>query len=132
MGPKFSEDHYHRQGWADHPAFPLVEHGDYLALLTLQVEGDSAVLGVVVNNHALGDLNLITWLHGCMLHRAANLVTRQSPLGRTALAGRLRTGFHYLAAQGPTGLLECGPLVHTLGNPLAHLGIELGGGHVVG
>jgi hypothetical protein len=44
--------------------------------LTLQVEGDSSVLRMVVNNHALGDLNLITWLHGSVLHRAVNPVTR--------------------------------------------------------
>ena len=131
MGPKFAESHNHWQGWAYHTAFPLVEHGDHLTLLTLQVEGNSPVLRMVVNNHALGDLNLITWLHRSMLHRAVNPVTRQSPPGRSALAGCLWTGFHYLAAQGPTGLLERGPLVHALGNPLAHLGIELGGWHGV-
>jgi len=33
-------------------------------LLAKEIKGHAAMLGMVVNNHALADLDLITWLHG--------------------------------------------------------------------
>lgn len=74
VGPELPEGHDHRQGGADHPALPGVEHAENLALLTHQIEGFAAVLGMVVHHHALADLDLIPWLHERVRCLGPNLV----------------------------------------------------------
>ena len=103
MGFEFAKRHYHREGGANHPAFPVVQHGDDLALLAVEIKGHPTVLGVVVDDHALADLDLITWLHG------PGIVSRRQSChgrwvdGRSALAGRFWARFDHFAAKGFAG-----------------------------
>ena len=64
MGPEATEGHHDRQGGADRPALPLLQHGMNFPLLAFQVKRLTPMLGMVVHDDAAADRHLIAWLHG--------------------------------------------------------------------
>ena len=64
MGAKLPEGNHDRQGRTDGAALPVMEDLEHFTLLTLEIEGLTSVLGMVIHHDALADRDLITWLHG--------------------------------------------------------------------